>query len=195
MFYGWIDSTWNALLILEVARKGIVPRVIRRFHDNRTWSAAVSIVSRNQTFLLSIMCIVRACVNCVWSLCVHAFGHWCCDFLICASSRQWERENSILLSKSSKICRDSDQWSDENLDLRELERKYLSQTPLKGDTVPHKGCTSTGITQLTIAKNVYHKLPTTFRSQRIPSYISQWRRKTQYQSYQRFGWTNCAYQL
>ena len=133
------------------------------------------------------------CLLC--SLCVHAFGHWCCDFLICASSRQWERENSILLSKSSKICRDSDQWSDENLDLRELERKYLSQTPLKGDTVPHKGCTSTGITQLTIAKNVYHKLPTTFRSQRIPSYISQWRRKTQYQSYQRFGWTNCAYQL
>lgn len=33
MFYGWIRTTHDALLVLEAARHGIVPRVTRRFHD------------------------------------------------------------------------------------------------------------------------------------------------------------------
>jgi Gti1/Pac2 family transcription factor len=32
-FKGWLRSTYDALLVFEAARRGIVPRVTRRFHD------------------------------------------------------------------------------------------------------------------------------------------------------------------
>lgn len=32
VFRGWIKTTEDALLVFEAARKGIVPRVTRRFH-------------------------------------------------------------------------------------------------------------------------------------------------------------------
>lgn len=53
VFYGWIDSTWDALLILEAARKGIVPRVTRRFHDlekrNMIRSGAVIVFTEEES--------------------------------------------------------------------------------------------------------------------------------------------------
>ena len=53
MFYGWVDSTWDALLILEAARKGIVPRVTRRFHDlekrNMIRSGAVIVFTEEES--------------------------------------------------------------------------------------------------------------------------------------------------
>ena len=33
MFQGWLRSTRDALLVIEGARRGVVPRVKRRFHD------------------------------------------------------------------------------------------------------------------------------------------------------------------
>lgn len=53
VFYGWIDTTWDALLILEAARKGIVPRVTRRFHDiekrNMIQSGAVIVFTEEES--------------------------------------------------------------------------------------------------------------------------------------------------
>lgn len=33
VFRGWIKTTEDALLVLEAARRGVVPRVTRRFHE------------------------------------------------------------------------------------------------------------------------------------------------------------------
>jgi hypothetical protein len=53
VFYGWIDTTWDALLILEAARRGIVPRVTRRFHDiekrNMIRSGAVIVFTEEES--------------------------------------------------------------------------------------------------------------------------------------------------
>lgn len=53
VFYGWIDTTWDALLILEAARKGVVPRVTRRFHDiekrNMIRSGAVIVFTEEES--------------------------------------------------------------------------------------------------------------------------------------------------
>lgn len=53
IFYGWIDTTWDALLILEAARRGIVPRVTRRFHDiekrNMIRSGAVIVFTEEES--------------------------------------------------------------------------------------------------------------------------------------------------
>jgi len=53
VFYGWIDTTWDALLVLEAARRGIVPRVTRRFHDiekrNMIRSGAVIVFTEEES--------------------------------------------------------------------------------------------------------------------------------------------------
>ena len=42
MFRAWIKTTYDALLVFEAARQGIVPRVTRRFHDAEKRSMIVS---------------------------------------------------------------------------------------------------------------------------------------------------------
>ncbi|TCD62523.1 hypothetical protein EIP91_006773 [Steccherinum ochraceum] len=42
MFRAWIQTTYDALLVFEAARRGVVPRVTRRFHDAEKRSMIVS---------------------------------------------------------------------------------------------------------------------------------------------------------
>ena len=42
MFRAWIKTTYDALLVFEAARRGVVPRVTRRFHDAEKRSMIVS---------------------------------------------------------------------------------------------------------------------------------------------------------
>ncbi|KAH8091392.1 Gti1/Pac2 family-domain-containing protein [Cristinia sonorae] len=42
VFRAWIKTTYDALLVFEAARQGLVPRVMRRFHDAEKRSMIVS---------------------------------------------------------------------------------------------------------------------------------------------------------
>ena len=105
-------------------------------------------------------------LNSSWSCWANRCSYHCCK-QVCVYLKpltgQWS-ENSILICKSKHV------YGDKHA-IKHWTHYKECQTSLKSDTVTHKGCTSTGLIELTATKNVYHRLPTTFR---IPLYILQW---------------------